>query len=316
MEDVYCVAMKKKDGLRCGNKKKNGAFCGVHSRAPVAVAAPVEEEVINEPVMKGLAITVTYSECVENHVGMQQLGNSDKATEGFSVEELVSAKEKFEVMGAVCELHNLCDALIGTEYEGKADPAFVLVVRNGVDILLAENEKTKEDMMTELTSFDWDTTAIMKGRLVNKKARHNVCFAEEKQAPDIENKKGTVIAFKDVVCTDIIRSKLGDIVGEKARALLAEGNKYTDVSSSGIGFHGDSERARVIAVRIGQSFPLHYSWFSRFSHIGHRVRLILNGGDLYIMSAKAVGRDWRCSSKLTLRHAAGAPKYLVFGKKK
>lgn len=31
----------------------------------------------------------------------------------------------------------------------------------------------------------------------------------------------------------------------------------------------------------------------------------LNGGDIYIMSSKAVGCDWKSSSTVTLRHAAG-----------
>ena len=32
---------------------------------------------------------------------------------------------------------------------------------------------------------------------------------------------------------------------------------------------------------------------------------MLNSGDVYIMSDKAVGFDWKRSSLLTLRHAAG-----------
>ena len=35
----------------------------------------------------------------------------------------------------------------------------------------------------------------------------------------------------------------------------------------------------------------------------------LNHGDMYIMSEKAVGNDWKLKNKPTLRHAAGAAKY-------
>jgi hypothetical protein len=31
----------------------------------------------------------------------------------------------------------------------------------------------------------------------------------------------------------------------------------------------------------------------------------LNHGDLYVMSNKATGHDWNCSSKMTLRHGVG-----------
>ena len=38
---------------------------------------------------------------------------------------------------------------------------------------------------------------------------------------------------------------------------------------------------------------------------------MLNHGDFYVMSEKTVGFDWKRKSILTLRHAAGAKKYLT-----
>jgi len=35
----------------------------------------------------------------------------------------------------------------------------------------------------------------------------------------------------------------------------------------------------------------------------------LRGGDIYIMSEKAVGTDWKKKNVPTLRHSAGSPKY-------
>ena len=40
------------------------------------------------------------------------------------------------------------------------------------------------------------------------------------------------------------------------------------------------------------------------------INIGLNDGDVYIMSEKAVGADWKLRSKYTIRHAAGAKKYL------
>jgi hypothetical protein len=37
---------------------------------------------------------------------------------------------------------------------------------------------------------------------------------------------------------------------------------------------------------------------------------MLNDGDMYIMSDKAVGNDWKRSAIPTLRHCAGAKEYL------
>ena len=55
--------------------------------------------------------------------------------------------------------------------------------------------------------------------------------------------------------------------------LAAEGNYYYDVNKCGIGFHGDAERKRVIAIRLcsGKCYPLHYQWFLKGDPIGKRA---------------------------------------------
>ena len=60
--------------------------------------------------------------------------------------------------------------------------------------------------------------------------------------------------------------------------------------------------------------PMHFQWFYRHKPIGKRVILSLNHGDIYIMSEKAVGTDWKYSSFPTLRHAAGSSKYTTIEK--
>jgi hypothetical protein len=57
--------------------------------------------------------------------------------------------------------------------------------------------------------------------------------------------------------------------------------------------------------------PFHYQWFYHGQPMGNRVELMIHHGDLYAMSAKAVGTDWKKKKIFTLRHAAGAPKYLT-----
>ena len=91
--------------------------------------------------------------------------------------------------------------------------------------------------------------------------------------------------------------------------LAAEGNYYFDVTKCGIGFHGDSERKKVVGVRFGASMPLHYQWFQDGSPVGRRQIINLHCGDLYVMSEKATGHDWKRRSQLTLRHAAGCSKF-------
>ena len=57
-----------------------------------------------------------------------------------------------------------------------------------------------------------------------------------------------------------------------------------------------------------------FSWYHRFKKVGETYRHLLNGGDIYIMSEKAVGTDWKRSSIFTLRHAAGDDRLINKGK--
>lgn len=170
-------------------------------------------------------------------------------------------------------------------------------------------DASADDLFEEQNALPVDTKAWMHGRVVNKVARYNLCFGEEAQEPCYEEKRGRIVAFDAVPLTRRLRSALPAFFGPKARLLQAEGNYYYDSAACGIGFHGDGERKLVIAVRLGASMPLHYQWFRRCVPVGARTRLTVHHGDVYIMSAKAAGNDWRRPSILTLRHAAGCAKF-------
>lgn len=67
----------------------------------------------------------------------------------------------------------------------------------------------------------------------------------------------------------------------------------------------------VIAIRTGNNtMPLHYQWFYRSKPVGRNFSVDIAPGDLYVMSEKAVGTDWKKKSILTIRHASGAAKYV------
>jgi hypothetical protein len=255
-------------------------------------------------------ITLTFGDQAENHRGMQKLG--ELADEGFSIQDLEEAKRKFEAKGCVCELVDLNTVLFDTLIEG--EQAKVLIARKGIDLL---NETLDSDkLFEEQVNLEWDTKAFMYGQVRNKHARNNLCYGEESQNPDYTCGKGRIVAFSEIPYTQLVRKHLGDLFGEKGKDLVAEGNYYYDVKECGIGYHRDTERKKVIGVRLGASIPLHYQWFLQGEPIGKRVELILNHGDIYVMSEKASGFDWRTKKKPTLRHAAGAKKFLTIKVKK
>jgi hypothetical protein len=78
-----------------------------------------------------------------------------------------------------------------------AAPAYVLIVQHFAEGLCGA---PADDLFAELTSekVTWDGQALMRGRVKNKLARHNVCFSDAAQEADIAAGKGTVVPFGDV----------------------------------------------------------------------------------------------------------------------
>lgn len=261
--------------------------------------------------------TITFGDQAENHVGMQKIGK--KAEEGLSYDDLVKIQEWFAKKGCQAEIYNLGNKLKEEApdlYTLKEGAAYILVAWYGLNYILDEKGRTSDDFFKEQEKLEKDAKALMRGRVVNKKARHNLCFNEESQEPDYEHGKGRVVAFKETPLLDYVRQKLPEIVGKKGNDLVAEGNYYYDTKKCGIGYHGDSERRVVIGLRLGSTLPLRYLWFYQSKPVTGYFELELGHGDIYFMSDKATGYDWKRKVIPTLRHAAGCESYITYKGKK
>ena len=259
--------------------------------------------------------TLTYSYTVENHVGMEILGDHSKG-KGKTFDELLGCRKiiKERYPEAECYVNLLNDYL--PEDKNCENLAGVLIFKDGVNHILNKIGKTSVDLFNEHDVLEKDTKYFdtRRQKVLNKHARHNLCFKDEDQEPDYENKKGTVVSFNRLPLTKYVREEFEFIFGEKD--LNCEGNYYYDLLKTGIGFHGDSERLDVYGARIGEDnksgFPLHFQWYQNRQRVGERCIFDLKNGDIYSMSKKATGYDWKKSAnnRLTLRHAAGCEKYL------
>jgi len=247
--------------------------------------------------------TLTFCDRAENHKGMQMIG--DIAKDGFTLQDLKNTQANFKSAGYKSKMIKLNEQLPA---DVNADDAYILIIKNGVDCILGD--KNSDDLFAEQDELNHDKKAFMYGRVVNKHARHNLCFSDVGQEPDYENGKGRIVAFNDVPLTKYLRNNLKKYIPDKATKLQAEGNYYYDIGKCGIGYHGDSERVVVIGVRLGETLPLCYQWYHNGAAIGENIKIDLHHGDIYLMSEKATGNDWKKKLIPTLRHAAGCSKYI------
>jgi len=246
--------------------------------------------------------TVTFGDVAENHVGMQKIG--ELASNGYSIEQIMNLYEKLTNIGLECRVVNLNESL-PADKQHLAEPAIVLVIVKGVQHIICHEDASL--LMEEHDNLPMDKKALMYGRVVNKKARWNLCFADESQEPNYELGNGRIVSYADIPYTNIIRHTIAEWTEDNL--LNGEGNYYYNINKCGIGYHGDSERKKVFAFRMGALMPLYFQWHLNSNPIGEKVKIDLSDGDMYIMSEKAVGFDWKSKKILTLRHATGCAEY-------
>ena len=287
-------------------------------------------------------ISLTMAPGGENHRGNQLIGTLPVPGQGFTAAEVKEMhhffSEKTPLQTRLLDLN----ALGGVTNPG-VEKAAVLLIRNYL------NNTETEAIYKELVRTKWDRKYLdpkkyedlldskgnkvrdangkivkdrrRRGRVMNKHARANLCFADGvSQRPNYRNGEGTIVDWnttlmlkgaKDRIVQDLKAGLTKKASKEKVVVNVIEGNRYFDLKKCGIGFHGDTERNVVIAVTIGGggNYHLRWSWYRNSAPHGDPIDVYLNDGDVYVMSEKAVGTDWKRRSIFTLRHSAGCPKY-------
>lgn len=250
--------------------------------------------------MSQQSYTLTFCDVAENHVGMEKIG---KIKNGLTYEEIIEIRQYFKELGAKTKMYNLHN-LMDIEVEN----AYFLVIKDGINYLTNPNK-----LYNEQENLEKDKKALMKNKVVNKHARYNLCFSDFSQEPNYEEGKGRVINFADLKYTRRLRREIGNLLkSDKLKDLQCEGNYYYDIKKTYIGQHGDAERNIVVGCRMTNDeniiFPIQFQWFNRFKSVSELYEINLNHGDMYFMSDKVTGRDWKKSSLYTLRHSAGNTK--------
>ena len=307
--------------------------------------------------MKALMATermsLTMAPGGENNRGMEIIGRMPIKGEGFTAKDIEGLGPYFEaktklVMNKygdrpveVLDLNKLSgDDTIGGLVDD--DQGRVLILRDYISNWHGGHGSDIE-IYKEIAPIRWDAEYLdpnkyrteivdgkevkVRGKRMNKLARTNLCFvADREQKPAVFEGKGTIYDLKKMKFLNAAVERLrNDIakglitIGSKTKVLInvVEGNRYYDLKTTGIGFHGDTERVVVICLTIGggiKGFPMRWNWFHQGYPIGNPIDLTIFDGDVYIMSEKALGADWKKKTFPTVRHAAGHNKYTSLSK--
>merc|ERR1711865_371746 len=101
--------------------------------------------------MENTTITITFGDQAENHHGMQKIGEQSKETH--------SVKDLIDISNNIIDYDTEYDTNYDTEYIHlnsalgenfhTDEKAGLLIIRNGIDLLLSDINKTKDDLLEE-----------------------------------------------------------------------------------------------------------------------------------------------------------------------
>jgi hypothetical protein len=287
------------------------------------------------------AVSLTFCNRGENNPGMQKIGGeASQLVTGLMLDsaklqwEAANAGESGVVSVGECEMYDL-GAMVkgevqklydaGTEKLTKrvvhpeVEDAKVLVLRGFAQRLLGEDacDHIEHELQTQYINGKLDKKKLSRqGKVENKPSRWNNVLADFDQEPDIARGKGTVLKMSNFPFINALNAQAAMWM-QQDNSLVCEQNLYYDVHKGGqqnkgcgIGWHGDTEREIVMGYRAGEATkhtPLLFQAFFKKRPLGPKTTITLRRGDAYIMSSKAVGKDWKKPSLLTWRHAAGKP---------
>ncbi|MBT6711613.1 MAG: hypothetical protein HOB22_07855 [Candidatus Marinimicrobia bacterium] len=304
--------------------------------------------------MKTERFSLTCAPGGENNRGMEIIGRMPIKGEGFTAKDIEGLGPYFDrLMPPIMdEANQLCFPKVSVlnlnvlsmddtvDDLCEEDQARVIILRDWAASSMGAHGWTKE-VFKELASIRWDAEYLdpnkyrtevvngeevkVRGRPMTKRARTNLCFVSgREQEPAVLEGKGSIYDLKKMDLlnkgVEMLKKQIDEgliEIGSKTKVEInvVEGNRYYNLKNTGIGFHGDTERVVVICISIGcDNYPMRWQWFKDGMPVGKHIGITLNCGDVYIMSEKAVGADWKKKSKYTLRHSAGAKKYTSLSK--
>lgn len=263
-----------KANTKCNSRALDNGFCYRH-----------RDRTIYSTAQQTFSICFSDKVAANNEmevVGQEQLVGQEQ--QGFTLDDLNIFKSYFNKNNIKSEIYDL-------SFKSNAE-AYILIAKKGLECFASSI-----DLLYELDKQDKDTKVFFHGRVVNSTTKHNLLFDNDEQEPDYENKKGRVVSFNSVPILNHVKNSL-NILDKNLRAHV---NYYYDINKCKVGFQG-SEGKIHIGVRLGSPMLLRFGWFYLSKQVGANIDFNLQDGDIYILSEKATGHDYKVKHKLTLRH--------------
>ena len=181
------------------------------------------------------AVSLTFANRGENEKGMEIIGGPPSKM--VTMDMLKAAKMQWQGASELYDLSSMVDPELVEKHQGQG--AGILVLREFAQRLMGEDapEHIEHELELQKKNGKIDSKALMRGQVKNKNARHNNVMAHFDQEPDHAAGKGTVVKIKDYPFINALTSHAAMWM-QQDNPLICEQNRYFDVKSCGIGWHG------------------------------------------------------------------------------
>ena len=247
------------------------------------------------------SITLNFCDNIESNDNI-----GEESDYGFSNNDILRVHSQFS---ETSEIYNLKDMLPPSIQD--IPDVFILIIRNNgnniLDQLLQILITSESNSDGIITGVQWDTEKYKNGQIKQSKEKYKLIFKdlyeEYKINSNYQLNKGTIYNYKRIPQLEYIKCFFESIL---YGPFVIEGNCYYNKKECYTSMHRDKKRKKVIGLKLGGSSPLNFRWYHGTIRCSETKTIILNHGDIYILSELATGSIKEKLTKLFIKYSEGS----------
>lgn len=248
---------------------------------------------------------VTFSDIVSHGSGMKSFGVHNEG--GFKNEDLL--KMHSVLKPGTSELHNIKTILPQTLYD--IPDVYVLIMRNyfvneSNNLWNIFNTIESSNQNGEITGVQWDDERIHNNKLVKNKLNKKLLFLDlsdsYKHSISITENRGTIYNYQKIPALKNLHTIFESTM---CGPLQIEGTMYYNTNECYTPLHQEKEKWKIINLCVGKSIPINFIWFHQTERVSNPYSILLNHGDLCLISEFAAGVVKEKQTRLYLKSSIG-----------
>lgn len=171
--------------------------------------------------------------------------------------------------------------------------------RTEIATVLVLPNYANNNLYQTLLAIDWDKKILLRNKVVNRVGKYAISIDDTGKEPNYEENKYRVIAYDDVEEVRDLKDNLSKIF--KQDRLSCKGEYNYNHEKLKLKYQG-AKVNNMMCIHLGDPIQMSFKWYFANKPASDSMEFTLNHGDLYIMSEKATGHDYKLKKNPILKH--------------